>query len=111
MKKLHGLLDRVWFHGGMEFQKQGYAFYYIQYHVVLSTKNHRKIFKGGLGKYLQAKIMEVTKFYSDIQVLEANTDEDPVHFLVSIPPKMAVNRACFVLLAFMLTLSASREEC
>lgn len=72
----------------MEFQKQGQAFYYTQYHVVLSTKNRRKIFKGGLGKYLQAKIMEATKFYPDIQVLEANTEEGHVPFLVSIPLKM-----------------------
>jgi REP element-mobilizing transposase RayT len=55
--------------------------------------------------------MEVTKFYPDIQVLEANTDEDHVHLLVFIPPKMAVGRACSGRLAFRPTLSASREEC
>jgi REP element-mobilizing transposase RayT len=55
--------------------------------------------------------MEVTEFYPDIQVLEANTDEDHVHFLVFIPQKMAVSRACSGRLAFMPMLSSIREEC
>ena len=77
----------------MEFQKQGHAVYYTRYHVVVSTKYRRKIFKGGLGKYLQAKMLDITKYYPDIQILEAKTDEDHMHMLVSIPPKMAVSRA------------------
>ncbi len=77
----------------MEFQKQGHAVYYTRYHVVISTKYRRKIFKGGIAHYLRTKILEVTNYYPDIQILEAKTDEDHMHILVSIPPKMAVSRA------------------
>ena len=91
MKNVRGLLGRVCHHWGMEFRKEGHAVYYPRYHVVISTKYRRKIFKSGMGKYLERKIMDVTKYYPDIQVLEANTDEDHMHILVSIPQKMAVS--------------------
>lgn len=55
--------------------------------------------------------MEATKFYPDIQVLEANTEEGHVPFLVSIPLKMGLSRACFGRLACMPMLSSIREEC
>lgn len=46
-----------------------------------------------MAQYLRTKILEVTQYYSDIQILEAQTHEDHMHILVAIPPKMAVSRA------------------
>ena len=37
-------------------------------------------------------IKGITRLYPEIHVEEANTDEDHVHLLLSIPPKMAVSR-------------------
>lgn len=75
----------------MEYQKQAHAVYYTRYHIVVSTKYRRKIFKEGVGEYLQKLILEVSKYHPDIEILEVNTDLDHVHFLASIPPKYTVS--------------------
>jgi len=75
----------------MEYKKQAHAVYHTRYHVVVSTKYRRKIFRGGVGEYLKKIIYDVSKVHPDIEILEVNTDLDHVHFLVSIPPKYTVS--------------------
>ena len=77
----------------MEVNKQGHSVYYTRYHIVVSTKYRRKILDQGMEEYLKKRIKDVTKYYPEIQILEANTDKDHMHVLVSIPPKMAVSFA------------------
>lgn len=77
----------------MEFSKQSHCVYYARYHLVFCTKYRRKILKHGLGAYIQVLLKAVTRQYPDIAVYEINTDEDHVHLLVSIPPKMSVSHA------------------
>ena len=77
----------------MECQKQGHVVYHTRYHVVFVTKYRRKVLRGGVGEYLKVKLQEVNEYYPDLEILEVNTDEDHVHLLVSIPPKMAVSQA------------------
>lgn len=58
------------------------------------TKYRRKILvQPGMAKYLQAVLLNVSKMYPDIQLLEMNTDEDHIHLLAIIPPRMAVSDA------------------
>ena len=57
------------------------------------TKYRRKIFRKNLGPYLQAVLKNVARQYPEIDLLESNTDEDHIHLLVSIPPRMAVAEA------------------
>ena len=75
----------------MEYRKQAHAVYYTRYHVVVSTKYRRKIFKEGVGEYLKELVQQISKSHPDIEILEVNTDLDHVYFLVSIPPKYAVS--------------------
>lgn len=56
------------------------------------TKYRRKVLKHGMGAFALAVMRTVTRQYPDIHILEANTDEDHVHLLVSIPPKYAVSK-------------------
>ena len=77
----------------MEFLKQAHCTYHTRYHLVFVTKYRRKIFKGNLSKYLEAVLRNVTKQYPDIQIIEMNTNEDHIHLLTIIPPRIAVSAA------------------
>jgi len=76
----------------MKFNKQEHAVYYTRYHVVFSTRYRRKILRGSMGEYLKRCLQGITRLYPEIHIEEANTDEDHVHLLLNIPPKMAVSR-------------------
>ncbi len=50
-----------------------------------------------MGAYCAGVMQRVCTHYPDIVLLEVNTDEDHIHLLVSIPPKMSVSKAVNVL--------------
>ena len=80
-------------YAGMEYRKQAHCTYHTRYHLVFVTKYRRKIFRKNLGPYVQSVIKNVTRKYPEIEVLEMNTDEDHLHLLASIPPRMSVSEA------------------
>ena len=73
----------------MKFKKQSHCVYRCEYHLVVTTKYRRKIFNSGVFAYFETKLQEVRKRYPEIEFLEVNHDEDHVHLLLSIPPKMS----------------------
>ena len=75
----------------MDFSKQAHAVYYTRYHIVISTKYRRKIFKAGVGDYLQKIVFDVSRLHPDIEIVEVDTDVDHIHLLMSIPPKYSVS--------------------
>ena len=75
----------------MEYKKQGHCVYYARYHLIIATKFRRKILKGGMGEYLKKIIRDIQKYQPEIEIVEANTDIDHMHVLVSIPPKYKVS--------------------
>ena len=77
----------------MKYSKQGHCIYYAKYHIVLSTRYRRKILKAGMRGYLRWCLKSVERHYPEIKILEANTDIDHMHLLVSIPPKISVSEA------------------
>ena len=46
-----------------------------------------------MSAYLKIKIRETQKYYPEIQIIEANTDQDHMHLLVSIPPNITISQA------------------
>jgi putative transposase len=50
-----------------------------------------------MGEYLKLKVMEITKYYPEIDIVEVNIDKDHMHVLLSIPPQMSVSQAVNVL--------------
>ena len=64
--------------------------YHCQYHVILPTKYRRKVFNAGVFAYFEDKLREIYKYYPELTCEEVNHDEDHVHLLLSIPPKMSV---------------------
>ena len=77
----------------MKYNRTGHAVFYIRYHLVISTKYRRKIFKGGMEQYLKLKVREVQRYCPEIVIHEVNTDQDHAHILVSIAPKLAIAQA------------------
>jgi putative transposase len=75
----------------MEYKKQAHAVYYAQYHIVISTKYRRKVLKAGMGGYLKRKVLQVSKFQPEIEIIAVNTDVDHIHLLMSIPTKFSVS--------------------
>jgi putative transposase len=77
----------------VEYRKQAHATYYCDYHVVLATKYRRRVINAGIFAFMAAKFQEIRKHYPEIEIKEMNHDEDHVHLLISVPPKMAVGAA------------------
>lgn len=46
-----------------------------------------------MGDFVAGVMKRVCKNYPEIELIEVNTDEDHIHLLVSIPPKMSVSKA------------------
>ena len=65
--------------------------YYCKYHLVLVTKYRRKIFNAGIYGYFKIKLLEIRKYYPDVEIVEVNHGRDHVHLLLTIPPKMSVS--------------------
>lgn len=81
----------------MEYFKQGHCMYYAKYHLVFATKYRRRIIKEGVKAYFTELLKRVTEYYPEIRFHEINGEEDHVHLLVTIPPKMPVSRAVNVI--------------
>ena len=77
----------------MKYKKQAHCVYYCEYHLVFSTKYRRKIFNEGIFAYFNERLKEIQRHYPEIEIIEANHDEDHVHLLTTIPPKMNVSSA------------------
>ena len=80
-----------------EYSKQAHCTYHTRYHLVFVTKYRRKVLKPGMASYLQAILKNILRTYPEIDILEMNTDQDHIHLLVSIPPKMSVSYAVCLL--------------
>ncbi len=81
----------------IEYRKQAHCTYHTRYHLVFVTKYRRKVFKTGMGKYLMFVLRQVERKSPEIEILEMETDEDHVHLLTVIPPRMAVSEAVRIL--------------
>jgi putative transposase len=77
----------------MDYRRQTHAVFYTRYHLVFTTKFRRKLLKGGMGRYLTYLVRGIQRHCPEIEIIEVNTDEDHVHILLSIAPKLAVSDA------------------
>lgn len=79
------------------FKKQSNCVYHCTYHLILCTKYRRKIFNDGVFAYMKAILKELPAHYPEVEILEINHDEDHVHLLLWIPPKMAIGKVVTIL--------------
>ena len=64
---------------------RGYV-YSLQYHIVWCVKYRRKILTPDIEVSLMAIIHKIAKD-NDFEILEANTDKDHIHLLISCSPQ------------------------
>ena|SRR5580700_2434481 len=84
----------------MNYNRQSHAVYHTRYHLVFVTKFRRKIFgKRGMAEYMKVLMKTIQRRHPEIEIFELNTDQDHIHLLVSIAPKMAVSEAVRILKA------------
>lgn len=76
----------------MEYRRLSHCVYRCDYHVVLVTKYRRKVFNEGVFAYFEKVLLEVRKYYPQIEIKEVNQDEDHIHLLISIPPTVSVGK-------------------
>ena len=81
----------------IEYRRQAHCVYHVRYHLVFVTKYRRKVLKQGMGKYLQAVLTKIVRTYPEIEIMNMETDQDHIHLLAIIPPKMAVAEAVRIL--------------
>ena len=74
----------------MKFRKQNHCVYYCDYHIVLTTKYRRRVFNEGVFGYMEKCLGEIKEHYGELEIKEINHDQDHIHILISIPPKMSV---------------------
>lgn len=74
----------------MRFRKSTHAVYNVQYHIVWTPRYRRKILVKGIKEYLEKVIMNLDELDEDIEVEKVNVQEDHVHIIMVIPPRVSV---------------------
>lgn len=74
----------------MRFRKSAHAIYKTEYHLVWIPRYRRKIFVKGVREYTEKILSHIPELYPDIEVVRLNVQEDHVHMVVVIPPRIAV---------------------
>src|SRR3990167_828598 len=82
----------------MKYSRQTHAVYHTRYHLLFRSKYRRKVFaKPGMASYMKVIMATIPRQHPEIEILEVNTDQDHIHLLVSIAPKMAIAEAVRIL--------------
>jgi REP element-mobilizing transposase RayT len=61
-----------------------------EYHLVWIARYRRKIFVKGVKEYAEKILLCIFKLDPDIEVIKVNVQEDHVHMVIVIPPRIAV---------------------
>ena len=77
----------------MRFRKSSHAIYKTEYHLVWIPRYRRKIFTKGVREYTEKILLHIPELYPDIEVVKLNVQEDHVHMVVVVPPRIAVANA------------------
>jgi len=77
----------------MRFRKSSHAVYNTQYHIVWTPRYRRKILVKGVKEYLEKLLINLEGLREDIEVKKVNVQDDHVHVIAIVPPKVSVARA------------------
>ena len=74
----------------MRYRKSNHSVYCTEYHLVWIPRYRRRILKDGVKAYLNKLLWHVPNLDPDIEVIKLNIQEDHVHMVILIPPRIAV---------------------
>ena len=72
------------------FEKLSHVIWHCQYHIVWLPKYRYRVLRGSLGKFIHFKILFESE-KAGCQIVELNVQEDHVHLLIKVPPKVSIS--------------------
>ena len=79
-----------------KYKKLSHVIYKCDYHIVWVPKYRLRILKGAIKTLVERDIRMLCEWKS-CEVQELNVQEDHIHFLVSVPPKVSISKLTGVL--------------
>ncbi len=79
-----------------EWKKLSHVLYQCKYHIVWCPKYRYKILKGEVKEYIETTLKMLCE-WKNIEILELNVQEDHMHMIVQIPPKLSVSEVMGIL--------------
>lgn len=73
-----------------KYKKLSHAIYYCKYHIVWVPKYRYRVLRGGIRESLERDIRGISE-WSGCDVEELKVQEDHIHVVVSIPPKVSIS--------------------
>ncbi len=73
-----------------KYRKSSHAIYCCEYHIVWVPKYRFRVLRGAIRELLERDIRGISEWLG-AEILELNVQEDHVHVVVSIPPKVSVS--------------------
>lgn len=74
-----------------KYKKLSHVVYKCEYHIVWVPKYRLRIMKGAIKELIENDVKMLCE-WKNCEVLELNVQEDHVHLLVSIPPKVLISK-------------------
>ncbi len=79
-----------------KFKKLSHTIFQCKYHVVWCPKYRFRILKGEVAKQVETSIRSLCE-WKRVEVMELNIQEDHVHVILEIPPKLSVSEVMGIL--------------
>ncbi len=79
-----------------KYKKLSHVIYKCEYHIVWVPKYRLRILKGDIKTLLERDILLLSE-WKQCEVQELNIQEDHVHLLISVPPKVSISKLMGVL--------------
>ena len=72
------------------FRKRSHTIWHCQYHIVWVPKYRYRVLRGPIGVAVDESIQAICG-YAGAEVVEMNVQEDHVHLIVMVPPKVSIS--------------------
>ena len=79
-----------------KYKKLSHVIYYHVYHIVWTPKYRYKILKGPLKEFLKDQLKSLCQ-WKGYEILELNIQEDHIHIILSVPPKISISKVMGIL--------------
>ena len=79
-----------------KWKKLAHVVFQCAYHIVWCPKYRYRILKGGVGKFVEKAIRLLCE-WKKVDIMELNVQEDHVHLVVSVPPKVSISELMGIL--------------
>ena len=74
----------------IKWKKQSHVVYQCGYHMVWCPKYRYRILKGEVGKFVETTVRSLCE-WKKVEILELNVQEDHVHMVAGMPPKLSIS--------------------